>query len=116
MQRQSLPVVGAVSQMRSIFLMESVSREKLLVLLILTSWASCCSFINWACKGLVDQESESKCIDVRLHNVIGTRLIDVMTRLSKCKKCVELHIYICAAVCLRLSRVWPWLKAIGQSR
>ena len=90
-----------------------MSRGTILMVLILTSWASCCSFIYRACKGLVNQEGESKYIDVRLHGVIGTSLVETMVGLSKCKKCVGLHIYICATVCLRLSRVWLWLKAIG---
>lgn len=34
--------------------------------------------------------------------------------MSESKKYAELHFYICAAVCLRLSRVGAWLKAIGQ--
>ena len=116
MQRQSLPVAGAVSQMRSILLMESMSRETFLMVLTLTSWASCCPFIYRACNSLVDQESESICINMRLHDVTGRKFVDDVIWLSKCRKCLELQIYICAAIRLRLVDGRPRPKATAQVR
>lgn len=91
--------------------MKGMSRDKFVMVLVLTSWARCRSFVYRACKSLVDQESDNKGIESRLHDVVGMRLGDTVIWLLECSICADLGIYISAAVRLRHFGVRSWLNA-----